>query len=54
MAKILHASGMGQVVEDFMREWDNIKQGPGCHGLREDGETDLEMFLSAAKYATGA
>ncbi|CAG8265346.1 unnamed protein product [Penicillium nalgiovense] len=47
MAKIFHASGMGETVEKFMRKWDDLKQGPGSHALRGGGKSDLEKFLSA-------
>ena len=47
MAKIFHASGMGEAVEKFMRERDNLKHSPGSHALSGDGKSDFDKFLSA-------
>lgn len=47
LAEILNASGMADVIERHLRDWEDIKDRAG-DTLREDGGTDIERFLRAA------
>jgi hypothetical protein len=44
VAEILNASGMAELIESHLRDWDDIKGSAGS--LREDGGTDIGHFLS--------
>jgi hypothetical protein len=41
LAEILNASGMAELIESHLRDWEDIKGG----SLREDGRTDIGQFL---------
>ncbi|EAU31965.1 predicted protein [Aspergillus terreus NIH2624] len=48
LAEILHASGMGEFIDQKIRDWEKMKNGPGCHQLRSDGGADLDKILQTA------
>lgn len=48
LAEILHASGMGEFIDQKIRDWEKMKNGPDCHQLRADGGTDLDKILRTA------
>lgn len=47
LAEILHASGMAELIESCLQDWENLKGSAGG-SLREDGGTDIGQFLRAA------
>lgn len=49
LAEILNASGMAELIDHHLQDWDDIKDQDGC--LREDGGTDIGQFLSIGLWA---
>lgn len=47
VAEILNASGMAEVIEQKINEWENVKEYEGGGCLNGDGTTDVFRFLSA-------
>lgn len=51
IAEILHASGMGDIIDRHFQDWEYLKEVGGRGSLREDGNTNVESFLRAALWA---
>lgn len=47
LAEILNASGMGEMIEEHHRDWEDIKETTGDL-LKEDGATDIGYMLNVA------
>ena len=47
LAEILHASGIGAIIEKYHRDWEELK-GSASPSLREDGGTDIGHILGVA------
>ncbi|KAH8815223.1 hypothetical protein F5884DRAFT_771587 [Xylogone sp. PMI_703] len=46
-AEVLHSSGMGDIIEKKLRDWEDLKSmGHGC--MSEDGSTDISHYLNVA------
>ncbi|KAJ9195968.1 hypothetical protein DTO164E3_6506 [Paecilomyces variotii] len=48
VAEILNASGMGEEIDEYMRELEAVKMSMGDGSLNEDGSSDLSRYLDAA------
>ncbi|KAJ9217810.1 hypothetical protein DTO166G4_614 [Paecilomyces variotii] len=48
VAEILNASGMGEEIDEYIRELEAIKMSMGDGSLNEDGSSDLSRYLDAA------
>ncbi|EDN04047.1 predicted protein [Histoplasma mississippiense (nom. inval.)] len=54
IAEILNASGMSEIIDRIIKDWEYIKEGDEGHGsLREDGKSNVSEILSAAFWAHG-
>ncbi|KAH8805301.1 hypothetical protein F5884DRAFT_902333 [Xylogone sp. PMI_703] len=45
--EILHASGMGDAIEQKLRDWEDLKE-MGHGSMKEDGPTDVSQYLTTA------
>lgn len=48
LAEILNASGMAEIIERHLQDWEKIKEDSGI-SLQEDGGTDIGRLLSVAR-----